>query len=171
MKIYAREGGRPVTLAPLLAERMEQHPYEQAHRGMVLACHDVMIAYDGGLLLIVRDNAPARDELWCIGGRMERGMTPEASAEQKVREECGLTLRDLRTMGCARTWFQTDPFGHGGGTDSFNLLMFGRGEGELRLDALHSRPRVVRPADYTEAFRADLHPYIRDFMDDVMPLL
>ncbi|MGB3616616.1 MAG: hypothetical protein WBA12_00730 [Catalinimonas sp.] len=27
------------------------------------------------------------------------------------------------------------------------LLLFGRGEGELRLDALHSRRRILRPDD------------------------
>lgn len=171
MKSYAFEAGQPVHLPPLAAERMPAGPYEQAHRGLVLACHDIMVGYEGGLLLIVRDNAPARGERWCIGGRMERGLTPEASAVRKVKEECGLTLRDVRAVSCARTWFQTDPFGHGAGTDSFNLLLFGRGEGHLQLDALHSRPLILRPADYTESFQAELHPYIRDFIDQVLPLL
>ncbi|SDL12004.1 hypothetical protein SAMN05421823_104429 [Catalinimonas alkaloidigena] len=171
MKQYAIEGGNPVALAPLEADFMSDPTYRAAHAGMVIACHDIMIAYEGGFLMIVRDNEPAKGELWCIGGRQLRGLSPEDSALRKAKAECNLELYDLQTVGCARTYFQTDPFGHGRGTDSFNVMLFARGRGALKLDALHSDPVIVRPDDYTPDFQRTLHPYMRDFFELVWPLV
>ena len=171
MKQYVIEGGRPVDLFSLEADFMTDTTYRAAHAGLVLACHDIMIVYEGGFLMIVRDREPAKGERWCIGGRQLRGLFAEESARRKAKEECNLDLYEVQTVGCARTYFQTDPFGHGRGTDSFNLMLFARGRGELRLDDLHAAPMIVHPSDYTDDFQKGLHPYMRDFFDLVWPLL
>ena len=80
-------------------------------------------------------------------------------------------MEDLKYVGVCRTFFKTDPFGHGNGTDTFNVMYFGRGKGKLKLNDLHEKPIIVKPSDYTEAFRKSLHPYIRDFIDMAMQLL
>jgi ADP-ribose pyrophosphatase YjhB (NUDIX family) len=164
MKEYWLENG-PVDPAPLQAAFMPTEFYEQAHAGMVIACHDIFVQYDGGILLVRRRTYPAVDILWPLGGRILRGVSTEESARRKVKAECGLSLGHVRVIGQARTLFATEPFGHGKGTDSLNVVMAAMGQGELQLDDQHERPVVIRQADYTDDFRAQLHPYVRDYMD------
>jgi ADP-ribose pyrophosphatase YjhB (NUDIX family) len=146
---------------------MSKESYVDAHKNLVISCHDVLIKYKGGILLIMRDNIPAKDILWPMGGRVLRGVPTEESLKRKIKSECGLDLENIKFLGCARTIFKTDPFGHGKGTDTMNLVYVADGIGELKLDKLHKDPLIVTREKYTSEFREGLHPYIRDFMDKV----
>jgi ADP-ribose pyrophosphatase YjhB (NUDIX family) len=144
---------------------MPQNEFEAAHKGLVLFCHDIFVEYQGGILLVHRDNEPAKDVLWPLGGRVLRGIEVMESARKKVKEESGLDLYDVRLMGICRTYFHTDPFGHGHGTDSINAVFYGKGEGDLKLDHLHNKPTIVKPSECTAAFMAPLTPYVREYLD------
>ncbi len=171
MKEYAFEEGE-IDITPLQAMPLHREAYSLAHQSLPIACHDIFIEYQGGILLIVRDNLPVKDTLWMVGGRINRGMPIVQSLQKKVKEECGLQIDSLVELGSARTLFKTDPFGHGKGTDTINLVYFARGQGKITLDHLHKQVIiVVKPADYTASFRKKLHPYVRDFMDKAMALL
>lgn len=171
MKEYTVENGttplEPVSLSQLSAELMSRETYEAAHQGLVILCHDVLIEYENGILLIKRKNFPAKDILWPIGGRVKRGMLTENSLREKVFQECHLELSEIRLLSHARTFFHTAPFGHGRGTDTYNLMYYAKGSGMLKLDAWHEAPTLVSAEQYTAAFRAGLHPYVQDFMDMV----
>ncbi len=171
MKEYAVEAGKKVDLRKLVAPPLPKGAYAQAHQSLPIACHDVLIEYQGGILLIVRDNLPVKDILWMIGGRINRGIPIIESLKKKVREECGLEIDNIVELGTGRTLFNSDPFGHGQGTDTVNWVYFARGSGDIKLDALHKKPMIVKPADYTEKFRNSLHPYVRDFMDKGMKMV
>ncbi len=171
MKEYAVEEGKKVNLKKLAVPPLSRAVYTQAHQSLPIACHDVFIEYRRGILLIVRDNLPAKNILWMIGGRIQRGMSILESLKQKVKEECGLEINNIVELGTARTLFQTDPFGHGKGTDTVNWVYFARGRGNIKLDTLHKKPMIVKPADYTPQFRKSLHPYVKDFMDKGMEMV
>ena len=164
MKDYFFEGGQTVNLRDLEANRMDLEPYKAAHKGLVIPCHDVFIQTQRGILLVRRENVPAKGLLWPIGGRLSRGVETQESLKRLVRDECGLELENLELLGMARTQFQTDPVGHGRGTDTLNLVYYAEGKGEITLDSQHSTPTIVRPQDY-DSLRKELHPYVRDFMD------
>ena len=145
--------------------------YLETHKGIVLACHDVFLEYGGVILLVIRENYPKKGSLWPIGGRIERGFNTERSLAKKVKSECNLNLSNCKLLGVARTQFVTDPFGHGKGTDTLNVIFFARAKGRLKLDDLHVCPTIVKKEVYTKEFRQRLHPYVRDFMDISIPLL
>lgn len=168
MKEYAVEDGEKVSLRRLQTGLMPVKEYLVAHQYLPIACHDVLIEYQGGLLLIIRNNLPAKDILWMIGGRIKRGMPILDSLKKKVKEECGLEIDNVVELGTGRTLFTTDPFGHGKGTDTVNWVYFAKGSGDLKLDTLHKKPTIIKPKDYTSAFRQSLHPYVRGFMDMAM---
>ena len=156
----------------LIAGFIPKDIYQEAHAGLPLLCHDIMIEYNGGLLLVVRDNFPAKNVLWSIGGRLERGLNIVDSLKKKVKAECGLEIDgDLSFLGWERTYFKTEPFGHGHGTDTMNAKYFAKGKGELNLDKLHEKPTIIKPLDYSVPFRESLDPYMKDFMDEAMQLL
>lgn len=160
-KEYAEEG---LDASLLHAGFMPAEDYEKAHRGLTLFCHDVFVEYDDKILLVVRKNEPARDAIWPLGGRVIRGMSVEESAARKVWEESNLRVKDLRLLGFCRTYFQTDPFGHGGGTDTINAVFYGKGEGSLQLDKLHDQPLLIDPNAYPPGFIQNLSPYVKDHL-------
>jgi len=163
---YKTENGVEIDMSKLQVGRAPIEIYREAHRIMLYGCRDVMLEYEGGLLLVKRDNEPARGVLWQIGGKADKGMISEDSLRDKVREECGLDIIDKPIyLGEARTSFQTDPFGHGNGTDTTNERYFAKARGTLRLDELHETPIIIKPEDYTPEFRGGLEKYARDFMD------
>ncbi len=180
MKEFHIEDNKPVDLKRLQTERMSQDQFITAHKSLILVCHDCFIEYKGGILLVTRNNLPAKDILWPIGGRAIRGLTIEKSLENKVKEECNLDITKVQFLGCSRTTFQTDPFGHGKGTDSFNIVYFAHGTGELRLDKLHKSPALIVPNKtpqlleknhgcsilvYTQELKNKLHPYVQEYLD------
>ena len=171
MKEYAVEDGRKVNVQKLTAPLLSREVYARTHQSLPIACHDVFIEYQGGILLIVRGNLPAKNILWVMGGRISRGIPILDSLKKKVKEECGLEIDRIVELGSARTLFKTDPFGHGKGTDTVNWVYFARGKGKLKLDSLHTKPIIVKLADYTPAFRKSLHPYVRDLMDKAMKMV
>ncbi len=155
----------------LKAPHMSRETYVAAHEGMVIPCHDIFIKYNDGLLLVVRDNLPAKGMLWPIGGRIARGLSVEDSLRKKVREECNLDLENIAELGYARVLCTTDPFGHGRGTDSIGFVFYADGKGDVKLDHLHRQPIIVKPNDYTTKFRESLDQYVADFMDIAMDCL
>lgn len=172
IKEYAYEDKEYFNNLSLVAGFMPKDVYQKAHEGLPLLCHDIAIEYNGGILLVVRDNYPAKNVFWPIGGRLERGLSVIDSMKKKVKAECGLELSgNLTFLGWERTYFKTEPFGHGHGTDTVNAKFFAKGKGELKLDKLHEKPTIIKPLDYDVAFRENLDPYVIDFMDDAIRLL
>ena len=48
------------------------------------------------------------------------------------------------------------------------VVFFAKGKGEIKLDKFHEKPVIITLEKYTEKFRKNLHPYVRDFMDIVI---
>ena len=165
MNEYALEEGKEVDLHKLEVSFIEPEIFTKIHSLVPIVCHDIAIELNGGFLLVKRDNLPVKNNYFVIGGRINRGFSIIKSLQQKVQEECGLSVNDIRFLGCARTFFKTDPFGHGKGTDTINLMFYGKGSGKLHLDHLHKKPIFVTPSMYSSEFRATLHPYIQEILD------
>jgi ADP-ribose pyrophosphatase YjhB (NUDIX family) len=170
MKEYSFEQ-EIVEIKNLQAPQLPEQEYIQMHQNLVIACHDVVIAYQGGILLVERDQYPAKDIPWIIGGRIQRGMSTINSLKLKVKQECGLEIYRVQKISTIRSFFSTDPYQHGKGTDTISLVFFAQGKGNLKLDSFHKKPRLVSPANYTPEFRSSLHPFMRDMLDLGMKLI
>jgi len=170
LKEYAIENGKKVDLSILKSSIKGSKEYSEGRKVMVRACNDIFIEYEGGILLVERDNFPAKGSLWCIGGGVEKGILIEDSLREKVKEECNLELEAIEFIGVSRALWETDPAGQGKGVDDISLVYFGKGKGNLKLNNLHKSPIIVKPENYSK-LKENLHPWIRDFMDKLMPLL
>lgn len=162
MYTYRVERG-PVDIGKLEAGLMDEADYIEAHKALIIPCHDIFIEYEGGILLARRRILPAIGILWPIGGRIRRGVQIEDSLVHKVWEEAQLEIEDLSEIGYARTYFQTDPFNHGKGTDTINFVYHARGKGTLKLDRQNEEPTIIQPKDF-KSIKGGLHPYVADFM-------
>ncbi|MDO8460030.1 MAG: hypothetical protein Q7S74_02895 [Nanoarchaeota archaeon] len=163
---YKIEDGREVNISRLTSDNLDLEQYKIAHKSLVISCHDVFIRYNEGILLVIRDNYPVKDIFWPIGGRLRRGLTTLDSLRLVAKGECGLDLERISLLGIARTFFRSEPFSHGRGTDTLNLVYSAEGKGELNLDRLHKNPQIINPARYKE-LKDSLHPYVKDFMDNL----
>ena len=61
--------------------------YRQFLENMPLACVDVAIVDRGRVLLVKRNDAPARGEWWVPGGRVWKGEMLRDTAARKARED------------------------------------------------------------------------------------
>jgi len=167
-KDYAHENGKEINLRKLKTNFIEKEDYIKAHQNLPIACHDIFIKYNNGILLVKRKNFPAKGILWPVGGRIQRGILTEESLKEKVKQECNLNIKNINSLGLGRHFFETEPFGHKKGTDTPTIVFFAEGEGELKLDNLHETPEIITKEKYTEKFKKNLHPYVRDFMDVII---
>lgn len=163
-KEYALEDKKAVDFDQLRVSHVPKEDYIRAHENTIIVCSDIMIWYGSGFLLVKRDNVPAKGELWPIGGRMQRGIPMEDNVRAKVKAECGLDLDKLVLMNVGRTVFRTAPFDHGRGTDTISFMYYAEGQGDIKLDELHSKPTIVNREKFDE-LRLTLHPYVADFME------
>lgn len=163
MKEYSYDGNQFENKV-LSCGLMSEDKYLEAHKYLVIPCHDIFIKYQEGILLVNRNNLPAKNVLWPIGGRIKKGINTDDSLKEKVLMECNLKISNLELIGYARTYFITDPFNHGNGTDTINFVYFGVGEGNIKLDEYHNNPFIIKKDNYDKRFEDSLHPYVKEFL-------
>jgi hypothetical protein len=168
MREYFLEKGKKVDLKKLETGILPRAQYETTHAGTSIACHDIFIWYNSGIILGRRAESPDKGGLWPIGGRIKRGIKTQDSLREKVMEEVNLRLENITEIGTARTFFETDPFGHGKGTDTLMIVYKGKGVGEIKLNGLNTDYTLVKPEDCTREFILKLHPYVRDYINIIM---
>ena len=56
---------------------------------MPIACVDIAIVHRGAVLLVKREDAPAKGQWWVPGGRVHKGETMRETAGRKALEEVG----------------------------------------------------------------------------------
>lgn len=154
--------------ARLLKGHIESKIYKKYHEELVICCHDVVIDYNSKILLVERNIEPAKGLLWPIGGKLIRGLDNEESLKRKVKDETGLEISEIKFLGIARTLFDTDPFNHGKGTDTVNLLYYAKGDGEIKLDRFHSGFRLLTLDEYN-SIRNNINEFTSYIMDLALP--
>jgi len=59
---------------------------------------DAIIVVDGALLLMKRNNSPAKGEWWLPGGRIQKDEPPEEALCREVKEETGLEVSSQKLI-------------------------------------------------------------------------
>lgn len=107
--------------------------YRQIRMIMPIVCVDLVVMdRKGKLLLVKRNNDPAKGEWWFPGGRVFYGETRIEAAKRKLQEECGLAADSLREL------FTEDCILHSAGGGSHAVTTFYMADtfnGNVSLDA------------------------------------
>ncbi len=119
-------------VSPIREELRERHPEVKVgiHRCIGLTA-DVIILYNGGVVLIKRRHEPFKDHYALPGGFVEYGERVEDTALREAKEETGLNIRLLRWVGVYSDP-DRDPRGH---TVTAAFLAVGTGELKAGDDA------------------------------------
>ena len=84
---------------------IEQEYYTEILKVLPIVCVDTVIVYAGRILLLLRDNDPAKGQYWFPGGRILKGELIEDAALRKVREEVNLDCKYERIISVEETIF------------------------------------------------------------------
>ncbi len=168
---YAIENGKPISLKKLQPNfLMPKKDYAKAHQNLPILTHDIAINVNNSILLLFRDNVPEKAGYWVVGGRVNRGISLTESIKKKVKEECDLNVNNIIPLGYSRTFFETDPFGHGKGTDTLNLMFYAEGKGQIKLDPLHSKTLLITKQNYN-LYKPSLHPAVQEILEKALQLI
>lgn len=96
---------------------MKQIPaslYKQIVEVMPILCVDLVIVHEGKYLLVKRKNQPAKGLWWVPGGRVWKGETIEKAAHRKAKEEIGVPVRIIASLGYYELLWDKSAFGKKG---------------------------------------------------------
>ena len=83
--------------------------YRQILETMPIPCVDIAIVAHGSVLLVMRNDAPARGQWWLPSGRVLKGEMMRDAALRKAREEVGIECHVGLIIHTAETIFPDGP--------------------------------------------------------------
>ena len=86
-------------------------------------CVDVVIKYKGKVLLVKRKNAPAKGKWWLPGGRIFKGETIEKAAKRKMKEELGINIKIIKSLGYFEKHFKENEFNLKSGIHTISIVI------------------------------------------------
>jgi len=125
-------------------------------------CVDLVVEYDGGVLLVCRQNEPASGEWFWPGGRLYKGERLEDAAVRIAREELGLGVRIRERLGVSEHFWETTSVA---GLNSRHTVPVvyrvepAPADQPILLDDQHDDYRILREPERS------LHEYVREYVD------
>ena len=84
--------------------------YKKILEHIPICCVDVVICHCNKILLVNRNNEPAKNEWWFPGGRVFKNEKLEEAAIRKAYEEVGIKVQIVKIIGIYETMFDKGPF-------------------------------------------------------------
>ncbi len=102
-----------------------------------IACVDVAIIARGSVLLVKRNDLPAKGEWWLPGGRVYKGETMRQTAKRKALEEVGIECHVGPIIHTAETIFPDGPNGIPVHSINSCFMLYPVGDFVVKLDGHH----------------------------------
>lgn len=133
-----------------------QDLYNQILLNIPIACVDIALVSHGKVLLVKRNDAPAKGQWWVPGGRVLKGEMMVATAKRKALDEVGVRVHVGPIVHTDETIFDDGPGGIA--VHSINSCFFvypADPDFAPVLDSHHENCKWVNEIE------ADLHPYVK----------
>jgi GDP-mannose mannosyl hydrolase len=103
---------------------------------MPIVCVDCLVVNDvGNYLLVKRKNEPLKGEYWVPGGRLHKNERLVDAVQRKMREEIGVEVEILESLGFFEEFFEHTAEDAPGGAHSISLLYLVKPKSyDIRLD-------------------------------------
>jgi colanic acid biosynthesis protein WcaH len=126
--------------------------YNEIVKCLPIVSVEAVIVLDGSLLLLKRNNEPAKNEWWFPGGRMLKGESFKETLVREIREETGLEINSFQFINVYSRIF---PERH-----DITIAYLCKCKGKIKLNNEHSEYRLVSK-DFS-----DLHNYMLETIKD-----
>jgi colanic acid biosynthesis protein WcaH len=127
--------------------------YDQIVKLLPIVSVDAVIVIDGSLLLLKRNNQPAKGLWWFPGGRIHKGELIENTLRREVKEEIGLEIASYKLINVYSRVF---PERH----DITIAYLCTCKDGEITIDDEHSEYKLF------SEIPDGLHPYLLETIRD-----
>lgn len=130
---------------------IEEPLYSKIRQLMPLACVDILVVYEGRLLLMKRNNAPGKGEWFTPGSRIHLGEPLNEAVERTLREETGLKPVKIEQKGAmSHFWPEVHTVTIIHKVDVSN--------DDVTLNSEHQAYKWI------SAISEDLHPYVKEMI-------
>lgn len=128
-------------------------------RNVPIVSVDLIVLTDEGVILAKRTNDPAKGEWFVPGGRVRKGERLEEAVLRVGREELGVEVEIVESIGVYEHLYDTADTPRSGGKHYVaNGFVVRVGADQFALDGQHGAVRNF--ADLP----ADLHPYVENYL-------
>ncbi len=135
---------------------IDQKQYKEIIKIFPRACVDILIVDEQGrVLLLLRENEPAKGQWWFPGGRIHFGETRLEAAKRKVKEECGIEVSELTEIATFDLFFSTTEMNYHDVTILFKMVI--SNDSEIKIDNQASDYGWFNSDEYGAV---ELHPYV-----------
>ena len=135
--------------------------YDQIVSVMPVASVEAIIRdREDRILVLKRNNAPAKGEWWFPGGRVHKGETLSEALIREVKEETGLNIEVANLVGVYTRLF---PERH----DISIVFLCSLNDGNIRLNHEHSNAKFLSIKKAIKELHPELQKVVKDAFGDV----
>lgn len=168
-----KEGDKSFELSKINPGYLTDAVYSSGRDTLTRTCHDIFLRVKSdsddneGILLIKRKQNPFKNLFWCVGGGKKRGIPFYESIKNTVKEECNLEVEGHPLLiDVGEFYFRTNHFGTPWGVDDFVAAFYAKGNGNLKLNDLHSEYMIVSKENFSKISEG-MHPYLKNNMKKI----
>ncbi len=115
----------------------------------------IIVDSEGRVLVMKRNNEPAKGRYWFPGGRIKLGQSLEEALKEQTEEETGLEWSDLKVLKVASVDSSIFKNRH---TVNINFLLKKVSNSEAQLNQEHSDYKWLKPEEFD---KEKLDPYLK----------
>lgn len=145
---------------------IESSVYEIIKKSMPIPCVDlIVIDKSGNILMLLRNNDPAKGQWWFPGGRVLFNETRLDAAHRKLKEECGLEATQILEIG-TKDLILTNLDGTLSHAITTVYAVFA--DGEVILD---DQSQVYAQKNAEQWLQSDLHEFLKNAIKEAKGLI
>jgi colanic acid biosynthesis protein WcaH len=149
----------------VLQTKINSSEYKKILENMPICCVDVVICHCNKILLVCRNNEPAKNEWWFPGGRVYKNEKLEEAVVRKTYEEVGIKVQIVKELGIYETMFNKGPFDDlKSGVHTINIYFLVKPTLEnfkIKIDDTSSDYRWI------DKIEENLHPYVKKVLKNL----
>jgi len=142
---------------------MSKEEYSKILELTPVCCVDLIVKHENKVLLVFRENSPAKNYWFLPGGRIFKNEILTEAVLRKAKEELGIEVKILKQLGAYDAIFKESYFKNiNSGTHTIGIVFIVEPAKDFKitLDSTHSKFKWV------DKIEDSFHPYVKKVLKD-----